>query len=245
MRNLRLHVDLPLAESSDITLPEAAARHAVRVLRLRTGDRLAVFNGDGYDYPGYLAWVENHAAIVHTGHRVAVDNEPPFPVVLAQCLAKGDKMDLVVQKATELGATAIVPLLSEYSEVRLDATRAAKRVQHWRAIAVSACEQCGRARIPDVALPQPLPAWLERLAPDGPELRLALVPGGELRARDVAIGRAGTIMVVGPEGGLGENDRRLLAAAGFSGMALGPRILRTETAGLAAIAALLASHGDL
>lgn len=245
MRIVRLHVDLPLTESSEIILPDAAARHAARVLRLRTGDRLTVFNGDGHDYPGRLGRVEGRVVIVHTESRTRVDNEPPFPVILGQCLAKGDKMDLVIQKATELGVSAIVPLLGERCDVRLDAARAQRRVQHWQAVAASACEQCGRARLPQIVPPLSLSEWLRQLDASCPAQRLVLVPGSARRARDVGIDAGGVIVAIGPEGGFGPRDNSALAAAGFNGLALGPRILRTETAGFAAIAALLACHGDL
>jgi 16S rRNA (uracil1498-N3)-methyltransferase len=152
-------------------------------------------------------------------------------------------MDLIVQKATELGVSAIVPLVTERSEVKLDGDRAAKRLAHWRAVVASACEQSGRAVVPPVIAPQPLVAWLDSLANDG-ALRLALLPEGTQRPRELSPAAAGALLVVGPEGGLGERDVAALETHGFRGLQLGPRILRTETAGLAAIAALQALHGD-
>lgn len=243
MRQIRLYVDMPLEADSELALPVATARHAVRVLRLAVGQPVTLFNGDGRDYPGTLARVDGHAARVrlHASHEVA--SEPPWPLTLVQCLAKGDKMDLVVQKATELGTTRIVPVLSERSEIRLDAARADKRHRHWQAIAASACEQCGRARLPVIEPPQPLARSLEHFGPDS-ALRLALMPGARKRIRDLAMPDDGAIVVIGPEGGLGERDITALTSAGFSGLTLGPRILRTETAGLAALAAILACHGD-
>lgn len=243
MRQIRLHVDMPLETDSELALPAATARHAVRVLRLAVGQPVTLFNGDGCDYAGTLTRIEGHAARVRLHARHEVTGEPPWPLTLVQCLAKGDKMDLVVQKATELGATRIVPVLSERSEIRLDAARADKRHRHWQAIVASACEQCGRARLPVVEPPQPLAEWLRHAdATDG--LRLALVPGADQRIRDLAMSNAGATIVVGPEGGLGERDVTALESAGFSGLALGPRILRTETAGLAVLAAIQACHGD-
>ncbi len=244
MRRIRLHVDMPLAGVDELQLPPAAARHAVRVLRLAPGQALTLFNGDGRDYDGTIERIEGHAVGVRLqAHREAA-GESPWPLTLVQCLAKGDKMDLVVQKATELGATRIVPVFGERSEIRLDAARADKRHRHWQAVAASACEQCGRACLPVVEPPRPLAEWL-RHADAGAGLRLALVPGADRRIRDLAMPEDGATIVVGPEGGFGERDLAALESAGFSGLALGPRILRTETAGLAVLAAILACHGDI
>ena len=165
------------------------------------------------------------------------------PLTLAQGVARGEKMDLIVQKATELGIVRIVPLLTERSEVKLDAVRAEKRLLHWRAVAASAAEQSGRARLPEIIPALPLPQWLDGLVEDG-ALRLALLPEATRSSRDVRFAAAGGVLVVGPEGGLGERDIRALTGTGFDGLRLGPRILRTETAGLAALAALQALHGD-
>lgn len=243
MRHIRLYVNLPLHENHELALPRETAGHAIRVLRLKNGDKLTLFNGDGHDYAGEILQAGRHEALVRTGTRQAVPVEPAWPLVLGQCLARGDKMDLVVQKATELGVTRIVPLTSERSEVRLDPARAQKRQRHWQAVAISACEQCGRARVPDIAEPQKLDTWLGRLDDDG-ALRLALLPDANKRVRDLVMPDTGAILAIGPEGGLGDRDTQRLTEAGFSGLALGPRILRTETAGLAALAAIHACHGD-
>src|SRR5690625_993035 len=171
MRQIRLYVDVPLAGVAELVLPDAAARHATRVLRLTAGHPLVLFNGDGNDYDATLQDVARKSVGVRVlGHRV-VAREAPWPLTLAQCLARGDKMDLVVQKATELGVTRIVPLLSERSGVRLDAARADKRLRHWQDVAATACEQCGRARLPQVDAPRSLDAWLAGL-PASSGLRL-------------------------------------------------------------------------
>ncbi|HEX7338789.1 MAG TPA: 16S rRNA (uracil(1498)-N(3))-methyltransferase [Rhodanobacteraceae bacterium] len=243
MRQIRLYVDTPLADVTDVALPADAAGHAVRVLRLGAGDAVTLFNGDGRNYAAMLTDVHGKQATARIQSSQSADNEPPWPLTLAQCLARGDKMDLVVQKATELGASRIVPLVSERSEVRLDAQRAAKRVEHWRAIAIAACEQCGRARIPHIDVPQPLDSWLDGLA-DTAGLHLALLPDAVQRVRDLVMPAAGATLVIGPEGGLGKQDINALLRAQFTGLSLGPRILRTETAGLATLSALLACHGD-
>ncbi|HET6632896.1 MAG TPA: 16S rRNA (uracil(1498)-N(3))-methyltransferase [Rhodanobacteraceae bacterium] len=242
MREIRLHVDEPLRVGADVTLDARAAAHATRVLRLRPGDRVTLFNGDGNDYAARLLDADRAAARASIESAAPVANEPPAPLMLAQCIARGDKMDLIVQKATELGATRIVPLLGTRSEVRLDAARAAKRLEHWRAVAASACEQCGRARLPQVEPLQPLARWCGEL--DGPGLRLALVPGAPLRLRTLGPQPGGAVFVVGPEGGLAPADLDALHAAGFADLGLGPRVLRTETAGPTMLAAWQAIHGD-
>lgn len=243
MRTIRIHVDLPLAVDDALTLPAQAGEHVARVLRLAAGDSLTLFNGDGSDYPATIQAVGKREVVVWVDARQMLANESPLPLTLAQGVARGEKMDLIVQKATELGVVRIVPLLTERSEVKLDAARAEKRLAHWRAVAASACEQSGRARLPEITPALSLPAWLDSLAEDA-ALRLALLPEATRSSRELRFAAAGGLLVVGPEGGLGERDVSALTAAGFDGLCLGPRILRTETAGLAALAALQALHGD-
>lgn len=243
MRTIRIHVDQPLAVSGEANLPAQAAEHVARVLRMSPGDRLTVFNGDGHDYAAVILAVGRREVTVRVESKQALQNESPLPLTLAQGVARGEKMDLIVQKATELGVARIVPLLTERSEVKLDAARAEKRLAHWRAVLASACEQSGRARLPEIVPALPLAAWLDSLADDG-ALRLALLPEASRSSRELRFTAVGGLLVVGPEGGLGERDIGALTAAGFDGLRLGPRILRTETAGLAALAALQALHGD-
>jgi 16S rRNA (uracil1498-N3)-methyltransferase len=244
MRTIRIHVDLPLAADTEVALPAQAGEHVARVLRLEAGDPLVLFNGDGRDYEATLHSVGRREVVARVERICPRDNESPLRLTLAQGVARGEKMDLIVQKATELGVARIVPLLTERSEVKLDAARAEKRMAHWHAVAASACEQCGRARLPEILPARALPAWLASLADDG-ALRVALLPEAESSARELRPGNAGALLVVGPEGGLGECDVAALHENGFRGLRLGPRILRTETAGLAALAALQALHGDL
>jgi len=243
MRTIRIYVEQPLSVGTPVTLAQQAAEHVSRVLRLSSGDPLVLFNGDGHDYAATLSEVGKRQVTATVEGRKEVLCESPLPLVLAQGVARGEKMDLIVQKATELGVSAIVPLITERSEVKLDGERAAKRLAHWQAVIASACEQCGRAVLPRIVAPMPLTGWLTTLADDG-ALRLALLPEGDRRPRDLSPTSAGAILVVGPEGGLGERDVACLAAHGFRGLQLGPRILRTETAGLAGLAALQALHGD-
>lgn len=243
MRTIRTYVDLPLAADAELELPVPAVEHLVRVLRLAAGAEITLFNGDGNDYPATLLDAGRHGVRVRIAAPRPNTADSPLALTLAQGVARGDKMDLVVQKATELGVTRVVPLLTERSEVRLDAARGAKRHAHWRAVAASACEQCGRARLPEILPATPLAAWLSALGDDD-ALRLALLPVARQSLRQCRPSAAGAVLVVGPEGGLGVRDVAALEAAGFSGLSLGPRILRTETAGLAALAALQALYGD-
>lgn len=245
MRMTRVHVDLPLAASAVVELPEAAAGHLLRVLRLGMGDACMLFNGDGFDYPARIVSAGKRDARVELGAPVAPRNESGLQVVLLQAVARGEKMDWIVQKATELGVSGIVPVTSERTEVKLDAERADKRVAHWRSVAISACEQSGRARVPAVAPPQALAVALGALPRAA--CRLTLDPAADASAlRALALARDAVVVIaIGPEGGWSSRDLAQLGEAGFLGLRLGPRVLRTETAGMAAITALQALHGDM
>ena len=244
MRLTRVHVDLPLAPGMEVSLPEAPAVHLARVLRLGVGDACVLFNGDGRDYPArVVASGKRELRVAITG-AMAVDSESPLRIILLQGIARGEKMDLILQKATELGVAGILPLSSQRSEVKLDGSRAAKRLAHWRNVVVAACEQSGRATVPPVAGPGSLAQVLASLPAGG--LRLTLDPDGALAFSGLEALDAGPLLLaVGPEGGWSPTDRDQLREAGFQGLRMGPRILRTETAGLAAIAALQAGFGDL
>ena len=244
LRTIRIYVDQPLKTGIEISLPQQAAAHVARVLRLRIGNPLVLFNGDGLDYACEL--IESGAREVRIRVRAAqtAAAESPLRITLAQALARGEKMDWIVQKATELGVAEIVPLVTERSEVKLDTTRADRRVAHWRGVATGACEQSGRARIPAIHAPDTLPAWLRSLDPKQHETRLALLPDGEIKPRELGRIENEVLLAVGPEGGFGESDIAVLRNAGFRALTLGPRILRTETAGVAAIAAMQTLFGD-
>lgn len=243
MRLTRTHVDAPLSVGATVALPEAAAAHLVRVLRLGVGDTVVLFNGDGHDYDARLVSLGKRGAEAEIFNARALENESPLRITLAQGVARGEKMDLVLQKSSELGVAAIAPVVTERTEVKLDAERAGKRLAHWQGVIAAACEQSGRARLPEIVEPQPLANWAAALP--GEAVKLALDPGGDctLSMLDLAAD-AQVILAVGPEGGLSERDLATLRAAGFRGLRLGPRILRTETAGLAAVAALQALYGD-
>lgn len=244
MRIPRIFVPLPLRPGAEIDLPAQAGEHLARVLRLERGHPLRLFNGDGGEYTGELVSLAKRLVTARVLEPVErADRESPLRITLGQGIARGDKMDWILQKATELGVARIVPLITERTEVKLDAERAERRLAHWQAVIASACEQCGRNRLPQLHEPIRLADWAAASANEG-GLRLALDPKGEIAARELSSIHAATL-AVGPEGGLSEHDLAALKQAGFQGLRLGPRILRTETAGLAALAALQAIHGDL
>lgn len=244
MRIPRVYVAGALVSGSEIDLPVQAGEHLARVLRLDRGHPLVLFNGDGGEHAATIASLAKRGVTVLVGQaRAEAARESPLRLVLAQGMARGEKMDWILQKATELGVERIVPLITERTEVRLDAERAERRVAHWQAVLAGACEQSGRNRLPELAAPVRLATWAAALG-DAAGRRLTLDPAATLRVAGLPRIAAATL-VVGPEGGLSEQDLTVLRQAGFEGLCLGPRILRTETAGLAAIAALQALHGDL
>ncbi len=243
MRLTRVHVEAPLVAGGMLDLPEGPAAHLARVLRLEVGDRCVLFNGDGHDHPARLVEVGKRNVRVEVGEGEPVDNESPLRVILLQSVARGEKMDLILQKATELGVAAVHPAWSQRSEVKLDAARAAKRLAHWRNVVVAACEQSGRACVPHVAAPVALSEALASLP--APGLRLVLDPDGDQAMSGLQPDLAHPVVVaIGPEGGWSPVDLEHLHTHGFRGLRLGPRVLRTETAGLATLAALQARHGD-
>jgi 16S rRNA (uracil1498-N3)-methyltransferase len=241
MRMNRVWIEAPLNIDAALTLSESATTHLVRVLRLGVGDSFLVFNGDGHDYEARLLALGKRGAQAQIIGRRAVASESPLRITLAQAMARGEKMDWLLQKATELGVSRIVPLITERTEVKLDSEREEKRVRHWQAVIAAACEQCGRAILPGLSQPIGLPDWLAAQSQAG----WFLHPEAGVGLSDVRFSTADLSVVVGPEGGFGERDLAALGAAGFTGLRLGPRVLRTETAGLAAIAALQARLGDL
>ena len=242
MRLTRSHVELPLRAGEEIALPDDVAAHLLRVLRLQAGDACVLFNGDSHDYDARIIAIGKREARAEIVAARRIDNESPLRIVLLQGIARGEKMDWILQKATELGVARILPVTSERSEVKLDAQRADKRLAHWRGIVVSACEQSGRATVPEVAAPQALAQAAARRAGRGFILD-PFADGALSSLRDAGL-RECTI-AIGPEGGWSPRDREQLVAAGYEGLRLGPRVLRTETAGIAAISALQALCGDL
>lgn len=238
----RFFCPMPLAANGLVDLPAAAAHHAWRVLRLVEGDAVTLFNGAGGEYAGRIA-ESGRAVRVQIGEWQDIERESPLDIILAQALPSGDKMDFVVQKAVELGVTRIQPLETARSVVRLSGARAERRVEHWRQVAVSACEQCGRNRVPEIAAILDLRHWLGRPAGENENARLLLDPAAAGRLREWG-GQTRFVLLTGPEGGLSDDEAAAARAAGFAGVSLGPRILRSETAGPAALAALAALQGD-
>jgi 16S rRNA (uracil1498-N3)-methyltransferase len=238
-----VYVDAPLAAGTRVTLAGGAARHVTRVLRLRVGEALTLFNGSGGEYAASIEQSQGGRVAVAIGEPRAIERESPLALTLAQGVSRGERMDLVVQKATELGVSGVVPVLSERSVVRLTAQQAERRLNHWRAIAVAACEQSGRNRLPAIASPVPLKDFL-RTNTDG-SMRLLLSPAATATLADLPRLVSAVTVLIGPEGGLAEAEQEAAVAAGFRPVRLGPRVLRTETAAITALALLQREFGDL
>ena len=240
MRVTRTYIDLPLDVGAVVTLPEDVVAHLGRVLRLQPGDACVLFNGDGFDYAAELVSMAKRSATARVVSSERVERESPLRVTLVQSIARGEKMDWILQKSTELGVTSFVPVYSQRSEVKLDGVRAVKRVEHWREVIISACEQSGRAVVPAIAMP----VELKSVALDANE-RIFLQPQASRALRNLPLDGGGDVIIaVGPEGGWSEKDREVLDGLGFNGVRIGPRILRTETAGIATVAALQCLFGD-
>lgn len=244
MRLIRVHVEEALAAGARVALRGPAAAHVRRVLRLESGDAVTLFNGDGLDYPARIGVSHRDAVEIEVTGTAPARAESPLAITLVQGIARTERMDIVVQKATELGVAAIVPVATARSVVKLDADGRLRKSAHWRGIVVAACEQCGRARLPRLAEPTTLESWLARAA-DAGTCRLLLAPDAGQSLIVAARGASSVELLVGPEGGLEEVERKAAERAGFRAGRLGPRILRSETAALAALAVLQSSGGDL
>ena len=239
----RIYVPAIHAPGAIVALPPAAAHHLVHVLRAAVGDDVVVFR-DGIEFAAAVTRIDKHAVTVKVGSGNAIDRETPLACVLAQAISSGERMDLTLQKAVELGIASVQPLYSERSVVRLDAERAAKRIAHWQQVLIAACEQCGRNLIPGVAAPVPVIDWLGALPAAGAgELRVLLSPHASSRFADLPPPRSVTLLA-GPEGGFTAVETDLAVRRGFVALRLGPRVLRTETAALAALAAINTLWGD-
>ena len=252
MRLTRVYVDTALTPGTLVELPPDTASHLAKVLRARSGDELILFNGDGREFDGAIESVCGSRVSASVGGSRPVDRESPLAITLVQSVPRGDRMDFVVQKATELGVARIVPVLSQRSVVRLDKAQAESKAVHWRAVAVSACEQCGRNRLPTIQAAQPLLNYLGESSPgNGP--RLVFEPESAQHPGTAAPIPAGTAqaaivdaeIAIGPEGGFASDELEAFRVAGFSQVRLGPRILRAETAAIAAVVWLQARFGDM
>jgi 16S rRNA (uracil1498-N3)-methyltransferase len=237
----RLYVELEL-DGASLALDESGAHYVGHVLRLKRGDRLVVFNGRGIERDATVDSLQRRGATLALAAVRAALPESPLDLTLVQALPKSDAMDLIVQKATELGVRALVPIYTEFSVVRLDAERSERRVDHWRKIARSACEQCGRHTPTRIERPLDLAAAIEAL-PTAAK-RVALEPSAEISFAEQAPPMSGLVVAVGPEGGFGPSDWRRLDAARFARLSLGRRVLRAETAALAVCAIAQSRWGD-
>ena len=230
-----------LAPGAHVELPAPVARHAVRVLRLPPGAPMILFDGRGGEYLAHIQRIERDHVVAELGAWIDVECESRLSVTLVQAVQAGDKMDYTNQKAVELGVKDIVPVDSRRSVIRLSGERAGKRVAHWQGVAASACEQCGRNQVPNVAPLEKLENWLARPRHEG--LRLMLAPDAE-NTLDALPPVGHVQLLIGAEGGLDPQEVIAAKQAGFQAVRLGPRVLRTETAGLAALAAMQALWGD-
>ncbi len=242
MRLTRVYVGAALTPGTVVELPPETASHLAKVLRARSGDQLIIFSGDGREYTGAIESVRGSRVTASVGSSGEVDRESPLALTLVQCVPRGDRMDFIVQKATELGVTRIVPVLSQRSVVRLDEGQRESKAIHWRAVTVNACEQCGRNRLPVVDAPIPLISYLGSAVPAG--ARLVLEPADESAAAPSNLD-AGVEIAIGPEGGFADEELDAFRIAGFARVRLGPRVLRTETAAIAALTWLQTRFGDM
>ncbi len=243
MRLTRVFVDSPLVPDADLNLPDAAANHVGRVLRLREGAVIVAFDGSGHDYRCEILSVKGDDVRVRVGARASGLPESPLRITLVQAVSRGERMDWTLQKATELGVGTIVPVLSSRSVVRLDERQAGKKLRHWQAIVAGACEQCGRSRVPEIRPPQELSRFLASSNREGQ--RLVLSPTGPASLAGLTSVGSRVELLIGPEGGLDDGELERAAASGYVPVQLGPRVLRTETAGIVALTVLQALWGDL
>ena len=238
MRLSRFYINQPL-QAGTLELPEASAHYISRVLRMKTGDKLQFFDGSGQEYPAVLVEVGKKAVTAELAAAIAGQPESVLHTHLGQVLSRGERMDWVIQKATELGVSEITPLFSERCEVRLNAERLQKRLEHWQQVAISACEQCGRSKVPLIHPPVPVELWQEQVEAD---LKLVLHPEATTLASHQPPARLA--LLIGPEGGLSDNEVSAAQTAGFQAACFGPRVLRTETAPVVALSLAQYLWGD-
>lgn len=236
----RIFVDMRLGPGAQFALPPDAAQHVGKALRLKTGDTIVVFDGRGGEYDATIQRMDREYVDVKTGAFRDTDREAPVSVGLVQGLPEADKMDWIIQKSVELGVAWIQPVVCDRSVVRLSGDRAARRQSHWSRVAVAACEQSGRNRVPEV---RPTLGFLNWIALPSEAARWMLSPAAAPLAARAAPSRP-VELLVGPEGGFSDRERDLAASRGFEDVGLGPRVLRTETAPVAALATINALWGD-
>ncbi len=242
MRIPRIYIDTPLAVDTVVTLDAPAANHVVKVLRLRPDDPLVLFNGSGGEYRAQLSAATKREVTARIAEHVARESESPLALTLAQSVSKGEKMDYTIQKAVELGVQRIVPVVSERTVVHLTEERLQRRLDHWRAVMIHACEQCGRNTLPELA---PLVALSDFIATSGPGLCLVLYHRSATGLHALQHHGQAVTLLVGPEGGWSEAEVLQVQRHDFHPVVFGPRVMRTETAAVAAISAIQTLWGDM
>lgn len=243
MSDPRVFVDLELNEGEIVELPQEIHHHLVVVLRRIRGDLVVLFNGRGGEYRAELQGIGKRTATARVIEHRRIERESPMHVTLAQAISKGERMDYTIQKAVELGVTEIQPLVTDHVVVKLTQERWDRKREHWQSVAVSACEQSGRTRVPKIAPVLDLRDWLPLCPPDALRLMLALGGAGTIGA--LRYQKQPVLLLVGPEGDFSAIEKDLAELAGFTSLSLGPRLLRTETAGVVALSVLQALWGDL
>lgn len=240
---MRIFQPLTLQPNSSIQLDEAATHHVSRVLRAKIGNSLIIFNGEGGEYDGVITHIDKKKVTVQINTFNPREAESSLELYLAQGISRGEKMDYTIQKAVELGVKKIFPLSTERCNVKLDEERREKRLLHWCSIIISACEQSGRNHVPEIQLPQSLEKFLEEVTADW---KFVLAPQAEKKLTYFPIQKnSSVVLLIGPEGGLSDNEITLAVQHGFLPLNLGPRILRTETAAVVALSALQCYAGDM
>ena len=240
----RLFVRSALQPGQDLTLDSEQAHYLGRALRLRAGDSLSVFSAESGEFDATLTSIKKSSAEIAIGEAVPTATESPLKVHLVQGISRGERMDFVVQKATELGVKRISPVFTEYGVVKLDGNRAGKRRDHWQKVAISACEQSGRTRPPLIDDPMPLKHWFGAKTKDA-DVDLILKPGATTPMASIKAPQTKVCLLIGPEGGFSVTEYEDAEISGFKPVSLGPRILRTETAALAAVSIAESLWGDL
>jgi 16S rRNA (uracil1498-N3)-methyltransferase len=243
MPRTRLYIPGSYGTESLLQLDADKTRYLGRVLRLRTGDTVSVFDGVGSEYRATITAIAKSSATLRIDARTATGTESPLRVHLVQGISRGERMDFVIQKATELGVKRITPVLTEFGVVKLDGTRAEKRRDHWQKVAASACEQSGRVRLPLIDAPLPLKNWFGSKPPTA-DTEIILKPGAAKPLIAIAAPTTKICVLIGPEGGFSDGELDDAEASGFDAVSLGPRVMRTETAAIAAIAVLQSLWGD-
>jgi len=239
----RFYCPPPLPCEGSFYLPPDAAHHASRVLRLRTGDSVQLFDGEGRECHGLIGDLSGKQVVIEHIRQREVNRESPLPLLLAQALSSSEKMDWVIQKATELGVAGIQPLATQRSVTKLSDERAEKRTEHWQQVAISACEQCGRNVLPVIHPPMNIMLWLQQMR-TSQNSKYILLPEGAVSLHTQPKPEGSIVLLIGPEGGFSTAESESALLCGFIPVQLGPRVMRTETAAIAGLAVMQTLWGD-